>query len=98
MPRATDTACAAQTLAALLAQHDDWKHLGVKTRGRALLVVAKEQDRQNEVAKLEDVGDGGYGLSVLWHNGRWQRVPVVGELAEVVRALREGFGPLLRAW
>ena len=70
----------------------------MKTRGRALLVVAKEDGVENEVAKLEDVGDGCYGLCIMWHNGGWQRVPVVGEMAEVVRALREGFGPLLCAW
>jgi hypothetical protein len=98
MPRKTDTACAAETLTALLAQHEDWKHLGCKTKGRKLLVVVKEHGEENEVAKLEYVGDGQYALYILWHNGKWQRVPVVGGLAEVVKALREGFGPLLCAW
>ena len=95
VPKGSDIAKAAETLAALLAQPEDWKHLGVKTKGRTLLVVAREHGRESEVARLEHVGDGEFGLAILWHNGKWQRVPVPvrGNPRRVSTPSRDGSRP-----
>jgi hypothetical protein len=34
----------------------------------------------------------------MWHNRKWQRMPVVAGLADLVKILRQDFGPLLDAW
>jgi hypothetical protein len=38
---------------------------------------------------------GDYGLSLMWHNGRWERLPVVGTAAEVLDVLIRDFAELL---
>jgi len=84
-------------LQSLLAQHEDLRHLQVKVRGTTLLVVAHEQHGEEPVARLTPVGRGQYGLSIFWHNGKWQRMPVVGGLVEIVEGLHQDFAFMLQA-
>ena len=98
MRKATATSSEAKALGALLARHEDWKHLRVKARGRSLLIVADEQGDPDPLARLEPIGPGRYGLCIMWHNRKWQRTPAAAGLADVVKILRQDFGPLLDAW
>lgn len=47
------------------------------------------------LARLTMLPRGDYGLSLMWHNGRWERLPVVGTAAEVLDVLIRDFAELL---
>jgi hypothetical protein len=83
----------------LLRRHDDWKHLAVKARSKFLVVVAldDQDDDGQELARLEALQSNQYGLAIMWHNDRWQRLPVSGTLEQLVEILRREFGALLAA-
>jgi hypothetical protein len=87
----------AEELEALLHRHDGWRHLKARTRGKDLLIEAHDDGAVEELVRLSPVGPDQYGVSILWHNGRWQRLPVIGSLVEVVEGLRRDFAELLSA-
>jgi hypothetical protein len=90
----------ADALSTLMRGHDDWRHLAVKARGRFLTIVALDgQAREGQaLARLELLQHNEYGLAIMWHNDRWQRLPVSGTLGQLVEMLRQEFGALLAAF
>jgi hypothetical protein len=86
----------AEALQQRLHQHDEWKHLTVTARGKTLVIVA-EDGPDDPLVRLESVGAGQYGSSIMWHDDRWQRLPVTGNLDELVALLRTEYASLLAA-
>ena len=79
----------------------DWpdstrKHLTVTSRGKALIVVAHDGP-DDPLVRLERLGPDEYGLSIRWHDDRWQRLPVAGTLDKLVAVLRADYSSLLAA-
>ena len=72
----------------------DEKHLAVRARGKTLVIVA-EDGPEDPLVRLEPVGPDQYGLSIMWHTNRWQRLPVMGRLDELVTLLRAQYASLL---
>ena len=56
-----------------------------------------QQDDGQEVARLELLQPNEYGLAIMWHNDKWQPLPISGSLQELVQILRQEFGALLAA-
>ena len=84
----------AEALQHRLHLHDDWKHLAVSARGKTLVIVAHDGP-QDPLVRREPVGPDEYGLSIMWHTNRWQRLPVTGSLDERVTLLRAEYASLL---
>ena len=86
---------AADRLRALLRAVPEYEHLEVERRGRDLTVLTYEQGEVVRLARLSAMPAGRFGLSLMWHNGRWERLPVVGTLHEVVATLRADYAEML---
>lgn len=71
------------------------EHLEVESRGGDLIVLTREQGDVVRLARLSALPAGRYGLSLMWHSGRWERLPVVGTLDEVVQILRADYADML---
>lgn len=63
-------------------------YLTVKARGAHLLIQADGESR----ARITQLAAGQYGLSLPASGGRWESLPFVGTLAQVVADLDEQFG------
>src|SRR2546423_881345 len=49
------------------------------------------------LVRLERAGPDEYGLSIRWHDDRWQRLPVAGTVDKLVAVLRADYSSLLAA-
>ena len=73
-----------------------WRLEPSDSHGSRTLVALDDQDDDGQpLARLELLQPDEYGLSVMWHNDKWQRIPVCGRLEKVVEVLRLEFGALL---
>lgn len=70
-------------------------HLDVESRGAQLTIFSIEDDQKVPLARLTLLPRGEYGLSLMWHTGRWERLPVVGTAASIVDVLLRDFDDLL---
>jgi hypothetical protein len=64
-------------------------HLTVKARGSHLVICSHDGEPR---ARLTRLNGGQYGLSLPSSGGRWESLPFVGLLPEVVADLDENFG------
>jgi len=79
----------AARLAQLIHELGDYAHVSVKAeRGHLCIYVGDDEDA---VARLTPVA-GGYGLSFHNHTGRWEPMPVSGEMAHVARDMISHLG------
>jgi hypothetical protein len=76
----------AGALLALVRKHDDWGHLAVRARGRFLTLLAlhHQDDDGQPLARLERLELDEYRLCIMWHNDKWQHIPVSGRLEQIV--------------
>ena len=79
----------------LLRAQPGQEHLDVESHGTRLTIFTVEDDQELPLARLTLLPRGDYGLSLMWHTGRWERLPIVGTAAEVVDVLLHDFGNLL---
>lgn len=70
-------------------------HLDVESRGAQLTIFTVEDGEKVPLARLTLLPGGDYGLSLMWHTGRWERLSVAGTAAEVVEILTCDFADLL---
>lgn len=57
-------------------------------------MLTQEEGEAIRLARLSALPAGRYGLSLMWHSGRWERLPVVGTLDEVVQILRPDYAEM----
>lgn len=85
MPTAQEAAELARAIHAL----GDFAHVAVRTQRGHLHVFAGDEE---PIARLTPLPGGGFGLSFHSHTGRWERMPVAGDLAQVARDLVASLG------
>lgn len=83
---------AVDDLESILQHHPDLGHLLVKKRGKALTIYTKGPHGADDRAKLTHVRGDQWGLSLFHHTGRWQKLPFVGSMDQVVEDLINNFG------
>ena len=95
MPKRAGCAISTSRLRELLRAHEGHDPLDVESRGRRVTIFTIEDGQKVPLARLTMLPRGDYGLSLMWHNGRWERLPVVGTAAEVLDVLIRDFAELL---
>ena len=76
------------------AKHGDYSHLAFKVRGPHLLIV--ERNAPDEpIARVSAVSRVTCTAAFRNHHGRWEPLPLHGELTTVVEAIVEMLGPFL---
>ncbi len=95
MPKSAFSGISASRLRDLLRVQRDRDHLDVESRGTQLIIFTVEDGEKVPLAKRTLLPGDDYGLSLMWHTGRWERLPVVGTAAEVVEILTRDFADLL---
>jgi hypothetical protein len=88
---------AATKLRALLRTRPGYEHLEVESRGEHLLLFVREVGEVVRLARLTALPRREYGLSIRWHDDRWQRMPIVGPMETVVEDLMAEFAEFLRS-
>ena len=95
MVKSASSRMSATRLRDLLRPQPGHEHLDVETHGTQLTIFTVEDDQKLPLARLTLLPRGDYGLSLMWHTGRWERLPIVGTAAAVVEVLLRDFGDLL---
>jgi hypothetical protein len=95
MSKSVFSGISATRLRDLLRAQQGRDHLDVESRGAQLTIFTVDDGEKVPLARLTLLSRGDYGLSLMWHTGRWERLPVVGTAAEVVEALTRDFADLL---
>ncbi len=85
----------ASRLRDLLHAQPGHEHLDVESRGAQLTILTLEDDQKVPLARLTLLPRDEYGLSLMWHTGRRERLPVVGSAALIVDVLLRDFADLL---
>lgn len=80
----------------MIRQRGDFAHVHVQARAGHLLVKTQDkQGIQDIVARATPIGGGEYGLSFRTHSGRWEPMPVSGDMDQIVSGLLDLLGPYL---
>lgn len=95
MAKSAFSGISAARLRDLLRAQPGHEHLDVESRGTQLTIFTVEDGEKVLLARLTLLPRGDYGLSLMWHTGRWERLPVVGTAAQIVEALLGDFGDIL---
>lgn len=85
----------AERLLALIRQARDYRHVEVCAHGQHLIVELIHNDEREPVARATRLDNHRYGLSFRSHTGRWEPMPIAGDLEEIARALTEELGTYL---
>lgn len=89
-----EMAAARASLAAILSQHPETRGLDLRVHGSNLILSrteiyrAGEKPVRDDRTRLTRLSGNEYGLSVMRHNGRWERTPFTGTLGELVDIMR----------
>ena len=83
---------AVHELESILERNQKLGHLRVKKRGRALTLYADAPHGADSRVKLTHLGGGQWGLSLFHHTQRWEKLPFVGSMDEVIDDLIQNFG------
>lgn len=96
MAKSDNSTAAALHLQELVRERGSFGHVAVRPRAGHLNVEVTHGDGAREiVARATPVGAGLYGLSFRNHSGRWEPIPVMGNLAEVATGITDLLGPFL---
>jgi hypothetical protein len=91
-PNRNPTAQDATELAHAIHALGDFAHVTVQAQRGHLLILAGDEE---PVARLTPLPNGSFGLSFRNHTGRWEPMPVAGDLAEVAYGLVDTLGMYL---
>jgi len=95
MSKSAFSGISASRLRDLLHSHPGHEHLEVESRGSKLTIFTVEDGEKVPLARLTLLPRGDYGLSLMWHTGRWERLPVAGPPAAVIDVLLHDYAELL---
>ncbi len=73
-------------------------HLGVRAQGRSLIIFSTEPSEEAIRAVLTRLDRQDFVLSIANHRGKWQLVPVVGPLQEMMDMLTDELAFTLACW
>lgn len=88
----TAAGAAAQRLQDLIRAKGQYGHVEVRSRGQNLVVEVVSDDGRDPVARATPITSKEYGLSFHSHTGRWEPLPVTGDLDEIARSITEELG------
>jgi hypothetical protein len=94
---------AQERLEELLPEHEVTAGLLVRVHGQHLTLVREEPGLDGEPeddprVRITHLGGESFGLSVLRHTGKWERVPFSGTLDEMVEVIRGPMQHLVADW
>ena len=73
-------------------------HLYVRTQSRSLIIYSIERDGETTRAILTQLLGHEFALSISNHRGKWQLIPLVGPLSEMMNLLTEDLTFVLARW
>lgn len=85
----------AARLRALVRQGLGYRHVDVRARGEYLVIELLRDSEREPIARATRLDARTYGLSFRTHTGRWEKMPLTGDLEEIARALTEELGAYL---
>ena len=85
----------AERLRTLIRQVPGHEHVDVRPRGDHLVVELLEGEHREPVARATRLDSKSFGLSFRSHTGRWEPMPISGDLDEIARAMTEELGAYL---
>ena len=95
MPKRAYCGISTSRLRELLRAQQGHDHLDVESRGSQFTIFTIEDGEKVPLARLTLLPRGEYGLSLLWHTGRWERLPIIGTATEVLDVLIRDFADVL---
>ena len=72
-------------------KHDDLKHVQVRKRGSALLLVSGNGPGAQKHARMVHLGGRVWARGFPHHSGRWEKSPFSGSPEELLETLVENF-------
>lgn len=86
----------ADRLRALVRQGRGYRHVDVRARGEHLVIeLLRDSEQREPIARATRLDARTYGLSFRSHTGKWERMPITGDLEEIARALTQELGAYL---
>ena len=85
----------AARLRALVRQGRGYRHVDVRVHGEHLVVELLRDREREPIARATRLDARTYGLSFRSHTGKWEKMPITGNLEEIARALTEELGSYL---
>ena len=73
-------------------------HLRVKKIGGSIVICSDDGTYEEKLARLTQLDRATWGLSFPHHTGRWEQVPFVGSMKELVTTLICDFSFHLEPW
>jgi hypothetical protein len=78
-----------------LAQLTGHDHVRVRPYGKHLLIQMQRNDAVNTVARLTEVARNRYTAAFRSHTGRWEPLPVAGDMKQAADAVTTILAPYL---
>jgi hypothetical protein len=82
----------AERLRALIRNVPGHDHVDVRTRGQDLIIEVMHADDREPIARATRLDGHRFGLSFRSHTGRWEPMPISGDLEEIAQAMTEELG------
>ncbi len=82
----------AERLRFLIRQVHGHRHVDVRAHGQHLIIELTHDDEREPVARATRLDSRTFGLSFRSHTGKWEAMPVAGDLEEIARAMTEELG------
>ena len=91
----TAAGAAAQRLQDLIRAKGQYGHVEVRSRAQNLVVEVVSDYGRDPVVKATPINPQEYGLSFHSHTGRWEPLPITGNLDEIACSITEELGAYL---
>jgi len=85
----------AEHLRLLIRQVHGYRYVDVRAHGPHLIIELIHDDEREPVARATRLDNHTFGLSFRSHTGRWEPMPIAGDLQEIARAMTQELGAYL---
>lgn len=82
----------AERLVNLIRKLGDYGHVDIRAHGQHLIVELLQDTEREPIAQATRLDSHTYGLSFRSHTGKWEPMPIAGNLEEIARAMTEELG------